>query len=174
LVVSLSGLVLHQTPIKRERREDGKFRDSSLKEEVPDFYPQILQVDPNGTNYGTTVAIGAKVDALLKILDLAFLKRSARSQRLDGGELFRRENIDVWNPLKSDRHRTAGGAHRTMGAGVELHQLHHGKILPHPALSKTPGVNEGLEPASDSTGNAQLHFSPPAALIKRTRGLTRI
>jgi hypothetical protein len=170
----LSRLVLHQTPIKGEGGEDRKFRDSSLKEKIPDFYPQILQVDPDGTNHGTTVAIGAKIDALLEIPDLAFLKRSARSQCLDGGELFGRENIDVRDPLKSDRHGTTGGAHCTMGAGVQLHQLDHRKTLPHPALSKTPGVNKSLEPASDSMGKAQLHFSPPAALIKRTRGLTRI
>jgi hypothetical protein len=123
-----------------------------LKEEFPDFYPQILQVDPYGTNHGTTVAIGAKVDALLKIPDLAFFERSARGQCLDGGEFFRRENINIWDPFENDSNRTTGGAHSTVSAGVQLHQLNHGKTLPHPALSKTLGVNESLEPASQSTG----------------------
>jgi hypothetical protein len=170
----LSCLVLHQPPIKRERRENRKFRNSSLKEKVPDSYPQILQVDPDGTNHGAAVTIGAKIDAFLEVLDLAFPKRAAGCQCLDGGELFRRENIDVWDPLKSDGHRTTGSAHGTMGASVQLHQLDHGKTLPHPALGETPGMNESFKPASDSTGKTPLHFSPPAALIKRTRGLTRM
>jgi hypothetical protein len=97
-----------------------------LKEQFPDFNPEILQVDPYGTNHGATVAIGAEVDALLKIPDLTFLKRSARSQCLDGGELFGRENIDIWNSFKSDSNRATGGAHCTMGAGVQFHQLNHG------------------------------------------------
>jgi hypothetical protein len=122
----LSRLLLHQSPIKRERGEDGKFRYSSLKEESPDFYPQTLKVDPYGTHHCTTVAIGAKVDALLKIPDFTLLERSARSQSLNGGELFGRGNIDVWNPIKGDRNRAPRGAHATMGAGVQFHQLNHG------------------------------------------------
>jgi hypothetical protein len=170
----LSRLPLHQTPVKREGGEDGKFRDSSLKQESPDFYPQILQVNPYRTNHCATVAIGAKVDALLKIPDLTFLKRSARSQCLNGSELFGREDIDIWNPFKSDTHRATGGAHSTMGAGIQLHQLNHGQTLSHPALRKPPRMNKNLESVLDSTGKSELHFSPSAALIKSTRGLTRI
>jgi hypothetical protein len=173
-VISLSRLPFHQTPIERERGEDGKFRDSSLKKELPDFVPQILEVDPHRTNHGATIAIGAKIDALFKIPDFTFLERSTRSQSLDGGELFGGKYIDVRNPFKSDRNRAAGGTHSTMGARIQFHQLNHGQILSHPALRKTPGVKKNLEPLLDSAEKSWLHFSPPAALIKSTRGLTRI
>jgi hypothetical protein len=170
----LSRLSLHQAPIKREGGEDGEFRDSSLKEKPSDFYPQVLKVDPYGTHHCATVAIGANIDALLKIPDLTFPERSAGSQCLNGGELFGRKNIDVWNPFKGDRNRTTGCAHSTMGAGVQFHQLNHGETLPHPALRKTPGVNKDIEPLLDSLGKPELHLFPSAALIKSTRGLTRM
>jgi hypothetical protein len=126
LVISLSRLSLHQTSIKRKRGENRKFRDSSLKEQFSDFYPQILQVDPYRTNHCATVAIGAKVNALLKIPEFTFFQPSARSQCLNGSKLFGRENIDVRNPFKSDTNRATRGAHSTMGTGVQFHQLNHG------------------------------------------------
>jgi hypothetical protein len=97
-----------------------------LKEEFSNFNPKIMQIDPYWTNHCATGAIGAEIDDLLNIPELTFSKRSARSQGFDRCDFFGRENIDVWNPFKSDSNRTTGGAHCTMGAGIQLHQLNHG------------------------------------------------
>jgi hypothetical protein len=98
----LNRLLPHQTSIKRERGEDGKFRYSSLKEEFFDFNPKILQIDPRWTNHCATVAMGTKVDSLLNIPELFQGKFLARNKSPDGGKLLRGKNIVIGNPLEGD------------------------------------------------------------------------